>query len=463
MSSAQTVHLIHLVVLSMLFLQMQPACADSHDFDLLAKRIMHIELEMQKINCHLHLEAANPSFWRMRRTWLWDTSNALATEGGLVAATALFYDHDEDRYGLKRSIKVDSGRLAVSSSEQHYHNRVSGSSIAGDLYPQIVGQAVGGVGSLFELGTDCARAIRLRKRNLNRNAVTAKMCELDKQANDLLRQITLAADCDQNAGIEVQLLKDVKQECLQEFVRLEGQAGNISIGRWIEDGISVTRNTVGLVGNSINASGVLRNSRIINGDGTILNLISASLITIRPFISNGGTYLANRENKRHTRQYFPELYENTATPALDSEFQQLMTEDTNDDSLKFRKMFYKEQLAKINDDRDLAKEQKTRLKQRAARRYRESFYGPTKQAQSILGLLASFGGGNNTTAMNRISAAGNTTYMTGQAFNIMELMRERVVDENGHNQLKKENMLPEQRLQRKLVQLDTMERRIAAP
>ncbi|HEY9759251.1 MAG TPA: hypothetical protein V6C97_29095 [Oculatellaceae cyanobacterium] len=417
---------------------------------------------MQKINCHLHLEAGNPSFWRMRRTWLWDTSNALATEGGLVTATALFYDHDEDRYGMKRSIKVDRGRVEISSSEEHYHNRVSGSSIAGDLYPQIVGQAIGGAGSLFELGTDCARTIRLRKRNLNRHAVTTRMCELDKQANDLLRQITLAANSDQNAGIEVQLLKDIKQECLREFVRLEGQAGNILVGRWIEDGMSVTRNTVGLIGNSINANGVLRNSRIINGDGTILNLISASLITIRPFISNGGSYLANRENKKHTRRYFPEVYQNTTTPDLDSEFQRLKGEDTNDDSLKFRKMLYKEQLAKIDDDRDLANEQKTRLRQRAARRYRESFYGPTKQAQSILGLVASFGCGTNTTAMNRISAAGNTTYMTGQAFNIMELMRERVVDENGHSQLKKENMLPEQRLERKLAQLDAMDRRIAA-
>jgi hypothetical protein len=464
MFSARTVLPRLLLALGVFLSHTVPARAadvGSREFDLKARKVIHIELEMQRINCRLNLEVANPNFWRMRRTWLYDTSNALATEGGLIAATALFYDHAEDRFGVQHSISVSNGKFGISERRQDHHDHVSGRAVAGELYPQIIGQAIGGSGSYFELATDYGRFIRLRREHLDRHAVTERQFDLDKQANDLLHEMSLLLNGrPEEMSAEIKLLKDIKKECLREFVRLEGRAANMSAGRWIEDGISATRNTVGLIGNSINVNGVLRNSRIINGDGSILNLVSASLITIRPFLSNTGSYLANRENNRLTRRYFPELYRDTTSPDLDGDLRRLYAEADGDEYLASRKAIYQEQLSRIRDDREIANDEKKRRDQTAARRYRESLYGPAKQAQSIMSIESSFRRGDNSTIIDRISAAGNTTYMTGQAFNIMELMRERVVDERAHNQQKRESMLPEQRLHQQLGQLEKMERQL---
>ena len=84
----------------------------------------------------------------------------------------------------------------------------------------------------------------------------------------------------------------------------------------------------------------------------------------------------------------------------------------------------------------------------AVRRYRESLYGPTKLAQSILGLNIGFRKLHNETSDNRLAAIGNTVYTAGQAGNLSELIRERIVDEMDHRNKSRQGRLPEQILQR---------------
>ncbi|MGH9549156.1 MAG: hypothetical protein ACRD3W_07275, partial [Terriglobales bacterium] len=245
----------------------------------LAKKILDREIELQKIEAQLHLEAANPSFSRARRTWLWDMGNALPTEGGLIAATALFYAHSNDQVVLDKF----TGR------EKRVHNHIPGCKIAGTIDPQIVGQGIGGAGALFELGVDLSRWHRVRRHKLNGRAVTKRVVALKNEIDAMQSQFNAAASKSPNAQAyqaEGRVLRDIRDKSLCEFVRLESAGTQLSVGRVIEDGVSFARNSVGLVGNSINVAAVLANNKRLNGEGTILNLIAASMITTRPLMSN---------------------------------------------------------------------------------------------------------------------------------------------------------------------------------
>lgn len=443
------------VVICLGFMAALPAnAANAQTNGELARRAFSTLLEMQKINCHLHLEAANPSFRRARTTWLWDTANGLATEGGLISATSVFWDHSEDRTKLGKVVRFENGRFVLKTEQMHSHNRASGTTLAGTLYPQIAGQAIGGGGSLFELSCDLRRDLLLSKHKLDQRAVESKMIALNDQLSVLVAQIKEPAD-DPNTLAEKLFLLDLQQNVLREFIRLDAQAANIGAGQYIEDTFSLVRNTVGLIGNSINADAVIHNNKRFNGEGTILNLVSATLITVRPIVSNLGAQRVKRRMKRRAARLFPNVPESPATSAtLSSDIDKIAAPSTE---LADRIRLYRQEVEKLKDEEALSGYEANRLKQIAVRRYRESFYGPTKQAQSILGLVVGFQHDDNTTRDNRLSAAGNTTYMTGQAFNLMELFRERLVDEHSHSSLKNAHMLAVDRLNRQLSTIEQLQ------
>ncbi|HEY9733828.1 MAG TPA: hypothetical protein V6C89_18100 [Drouetiella sp.] len=431
--------------------------AASKNVDTLAREIFFDELEMQKINSHLHLEAATPSFKRSRRTWLWDISNGVTTESGLVSAAAIFWDHSEDKTTYQLQRKVENGLFINQIKSVRKHNRVSGSTVAGTLYPQIVGQAIGGSGAAFELGCDLSRSARIRANNLDEASVFEKMLVLNKHSDALLNELQRT---ESSSKEELKLLLDMKMEILQEFIRLEGQSGDLLAGQYIEDSVSLIRNTVGLVGNSINAKAVISDQKKLNGVGNILNCIAASMITMRPVITNVGASIVKRRNKRRARRYFPEL-DKWGGDDLNSDLMQLSNTEHKDESFNKRLLLYNEQLEQFAEYQALAKTEQASSKLIALRMYRESIYGPAKVSQSIMGMIVGFQNGDNATRDNRLAAAGNTTYMTGQAFNIIELTRERIVDERDHADLVRAQMLPADRIRRHLKNIEHLKSEVA--
>jgi len=81
-------------------------------------------------------------------------------------------------------------------------------------------------------------------------------------------------------------------------------------------------------------------------------------------------------------------------------------------------------------------------------------------AQATIGIVVGFRRQNNATSDNRLAAGANLTYGSGQVFNILELVRERVIDEKSHSEQKAKNKLPEQRIDRYLLKLDGMQARL---
>jgi hypothetical protein len=73
----------------------------------------------------------------------------------------------------------------------------------------------------------------------------------------------------------------------------------------------------------------------------------------------------------------------------------------------------------------------------------------------VLGLNIGFRKLHNETSDNRLAAIGNTVYTAGQAGNLSELIRERIVDEMDHRNRSRQGLLPEQILRRQAQVLES--------
>jgi hypothetical protein len=159
------------------------------------------------------------------------------------------------------------------------------------------------------------------------------------------------------------------------------------------------------------------------------------------------------------RHYFAKnLLKEDAQSEYHSLLERFITKTSNgaisDQAFRSRLFAYKELEQKLDADADLKEFERRKAKQTAIRRYRETIYGPTKMAQSIIGLVVNFRRGSNSTSDNRLTADANLTYTSGQGLDITELTRERFADESELKRLQAAGMLPQQRLDDGLLKLE---------
>ena len=399
-----------------------------------------IQVKMQQLNTQLHLKAAMTDFKRQRRTWLWDFGNGSATEGGLIAATCLFWNHNQDKLVVQ---DLPDARV------RYVHNRIDGNAIAGTIYPQIAGQGVGVAGALYELVCDSQKSFYLRKNDLDAKSVIKKMVALNDEFDRAM------ANDNGQTDLERRLLLALRDAALHEFVRLEGRAGRIVTANYIEDGVSLTRNTVGIIGNALNAAANINYDKHMNANGNVLNVIAASMISLRPFATNGASIVCERVNARRVRKHFPacKLDQSPLDEAEKALADLKESKDVDKGHLDIGKCQH--YLAFLREQTELSQVESRADDHAALRRYRESLYGPTKIAQSVLGLNIGFRKLHNETSDNRLAAIGNTVYTAGQAGNLSELIRERIVDEMDHRNRSRQGLLPEQILRRQAQVLES--------
>ncbi len=282
-----TAHLTVALLLALLF--PTNTFAQSVGADDLAKRILEREIELQQLNQSIHLKVATPSFSRARRTWLWDMGNSSMTEGGLISATALNfaplqrYDPDDDSC-RKCQRNASRGNCFCPSTQPfawlaERRSDLPADSRSGSCFS----------GSMFELSTELVRAHDLHKQHLNETAVTKRVLELKNEIDALRSQYDAPASEAENAEAhraESIVLKQIEDRALYQFTSLETDGAKNATSRYVEDCASIIRNAVGAVGNSINCAGLIDNDRQLNGRGSILNIIAASMLTVRPFVSS---------------------------------------------------------------------------------------------------------------------------------------------------------------------------------
>ncbi len=436
--------------------------ASAEDIDQLGDEILLRQIELEKLNQQIHLEITRPMFGREKRTWLWDFSNAIPTEGGLIAAMAVFYVHANNKTKIVEGLSTHGpiqGKVSVA-------NEAPGGAVAGTLIPQIAGQVFGGAGSLFELGLRCYHSRRMHQLHLNRKSVTMRAQLLMHQIGDLESKFehqALGSDNSQFYLSELKVLRTLDRHAIDRYRYVQGEAIGIATANSLEDSTSVIRNIVVTVCNAINTAAVLNNDRTFNGQGSILNLVAASMITIRPIVSTFGAFTAKRISARLCRKAFPELSSNSADGPFKQSFEELKSTKGFDSSAQIQKrmIVYELEAKNIAEEDSLASFEKAADNKVIFNRLRETIYGPTKMTQSIMSISSNLRKVDNPSSSNRISAASNTIYTCGQVYNIAELLKQRIAEDKRHAHLKKEAMLPEQRIARTISTYDLITSKLA--
>jgi hypothetical protein len=355
-----------------------------------------------------------------------------------------------------------NGTTQVQNVNERVPNHIPGWQIAETIYPQIAGQGIGLLGVTFELGAEFKHTLDLHKQHLSGHAAAKRVLALKHEIDRLRTQFDRqAAESDNPASYKTEsaVFEQIEDRALYHFTELEAQATRNSTGRYIEVGVSIARNTVGAVGNALNCAGLCHEDRNLNGHGSILNVISASILTMRPMISNFGITVAKKYSEHRNHTNFPDLQEPGSVTEFATSIQQLRAASQSSpegSSIHNRLALYDEQTKQFAEDESIVTQTEQWAKFTPVRRYREMIYGPTKLAQSIMSVQVNLGKEHSATHDNRMGAAGNLTYTCGQAFNILELSRERIVDEANHKKDKAATMLPEQRIERNQVRLKAM-------
>ena len=83
-------------------------------------------------------------------------------------------------------------------------------------------------------------------------------------------------------------------------------------------------------------------------------------------------------------------------------------------------------------------------------------YGPTKFANSLISVDADYGNYKDRTITNRWQSAGSLTYTCGQGLNILEIIRDRVHDNNRTHRLHAEGRTTAQNLNSRIKELDDL-------
>ncbi len=169
--------------------------------------------------------------------------------------------------------------------------------------------------------------------------------------------------------------------------------------------------------------------------------------------------MAQKLSEHRHHKNFPRV-DGSATPpdfhAAVQHLQSICQAQPCSSALKDRLSIYEQQTQVFEGEQSVIDSTEKKAKIAAVRRYRESIFGPTKLAQSILSVQVNLGKAHTSTHDQRVAAAGNLTYTCGQAFNLLELTGERVVDEADHRRDKRNNVLPEQRIEDLQQRLGTM-------
>jgi hypothetical protein len=435
--------------------------AEPAQMNKLASEIVLRNIDLQELVQRYHLAAAMQSYDRSKREWLWDIGNGVATESGLIGATALFFSHCNDQTVSSTKVEKTENGLSVLEIKEKVRNHVPADKVAATIIPQICGQAFGGCGALYEFGADLSWSKKIRNQRFDRKAVTLQIVERVKGILALQAEYDARASTESNSrfyAAESRVLKVLTAKSIAEFLRLEKRSTQIRSAQYIEDGISVTRNAIGALGNSLNVAANYRTNLRLNGQGSILNLIAASMITTRPFITNIGSLLVSRRSrgtkllidKSMRNDKFDYVSSSTETFATDLNLLHQEFEGISDEQIQKRIRLYDAENSELAEQEALAQVEERRSRQIIARRFRETVYGPTKVVQSSLVIDIGFRKQKNSTADNRLAAAGNLTYCSGQLLNILELVRERVIDSQSHSRDAALNMLPEQRVAKSL-------------
>ena len=409
--------------------------------------ILSEELEIERFAAQYDQASNIADFAKGRRQWSYNFGNAVCTEGGLIAATALFASNTGNRHAIQFSTGKDG---QPTTKYVTIAPAIDPNSVNGTITPQIVGQCISIAGGSFELLTTLGVVISRDRLGLSPKALDRAVLHHLDSIDNKLKIASSNAVSNESVATELQVLKELRDRAISDYY-----AARLVEKRWTtwnncQNVTGIIRNTVGCIGNSINELGRHEARRRLNGDGSILNFISASIMLVRPYFCEVWARYRMR-NLEHRLAHLRSRIDSPNEGKLEENVTSLAIATNKVDrssSLNKRLQIYADF---ANDHTAIFDHQEKRMSVLSCRSsVRGTLYAPTKQTQSMINIVTQFRPRNNQAENNRYGFVANLTYTSGQLFNISELSRQRVVDEVAHYREERAQILPTQLLAKRI-------------
>lgn len=432
-------------------------------------KILLKEIEFSKFNIHFKQQGNVQGRWRGLRYFASQETSAAMTMGGLIGQIVA---RERSLSNTTRTVDKRTGKV---TARPRPLNRTA---IQRSLCSQMIGQQIGSLGALTELGINYYHSQQAKKNGFDRastlkNAVAMRQ-ELESlldQRQQLIDSVIMKPAQKTILRLEGEVLKDICYLTFDEYKR-----AHIGIARFrtFQNSLYVgdfAKYSVGWAGNlcGIISQGI-RNP-VLNGPNGMCVTISGALMVANPIVSRGIGKLVEVQTRKKLNRELGD------TEAKDlSKFQR--DSQALKSALAIHRFFGAQPLSACEDrialyetenisrqrQLDLAIEE-IRAGQRSATQniFGSQIVGNTKIANGVTLIMQGYNFPRNTRAGFPLVVAGQIAYMSGSAYTVADNIRIQVQAERARRKLKSKKLLPVQVYGDRLKALDELEKRVQSP
>lgn len=432
-------------------------------------KILLKEIEFAKFNIHFRQQANVQGRWRGLRYFLSQETSITMTAAGLMGQVIA---RERSLANTTRTINTETGQVVAKPRPLNRH------AIERALASQMIGQQIGSLGALTELGINYYhsrqakkngydRATALKKAAAMRQELKALLSERDQLVESVLMMPTQRAVL----RYEGQVLRDICNLTFDEYrrfhitiARFRAMQNSLFIGDFLKASVGWPGNLIGIIGQS-------DRNPALSGPNGVCVATSGALVALNPIVSRGlGKLMEIQTRKKLNREFGT-----TERQDLDA-----FEKDTKllREALAIHRQYGNapmracEDRMELYETEDLSRQKSVELAlseikagQRSATQNvaTAQIVGQTKIANGIGLMLGGFAYPQNPRAGFPVTVDGQIAYMSGAYFGSLDNIRIQVQAEIARRRFKRQRLLPEQVFSDRMTALEELEKRVKSP
>jgi len=432
-------------------------------------RILLKEIEFSKFNIHFKQEGNVQGRWRGLRYFASQETTAAMTMGGLIGQIVA-----RER-SLDETTRTFDSKTGKVTAKPRPLNRTA---IQRALCSQMIGQQVGSLGALTELGINFYHSHQAKKHGYDRATALKKAVALRKELEGLLLEreqliesVIMSAEQKAILKLEGEVLRDICHLTFDEY-----KTTHIGIARFrtFQNSLYVgdfAKHTTGWVGNMLGIISQGIRNPVLSGPNGVCITISGALIAANPIVSRGLGKLAEVQTRKKLNRELGDT-ESRDFALFEKDAKALKSALAINRFFGARPLSACEDRMALYETEDVSRQRQLRLAveeiragQRSATQnvFASQIVGGSKIANGIALVMAGYEFPRNTRANFPLVVSGNIAYMSGSAYSVVDNIRIQVQAERSRRKLEKRRHLPTQVMGDRLKALDELEKRVQSP
>lgn len=432
-------------------------------------KILSKEIAFAKFNVRFRQEANVQGRWRGLRYFLSQETSVVMTAAGLLGQVVA---RERSIANTTRTINNKTGQVVAKPRPLNRR------AIETALATQMIGQQIGSLGALTELGINYYHSQQAKKHGFDRATALKKAAAMRQELKALLSEreqlvesVLMMPTQREVLRLEGEVLRDICNLTFDEYRHFHI---NIARFRTVQNSLYVgdfLKCSVGWPGNLLGILGQANRNPTLAGPNGICVATSGAMIALNPIVSRGlGKLMEYQTRKKLNREFG-----NTERQDLD-DFEK-DTKLLRNALLRHRQygnapMLACEDRMELYETEDLCRKkafelglEEIRAGQRTATQNVASaqIVGQTKIANGVGLMVAGFRYPRNTRASFPVTVDGQIAYLAGSWFGAADNIRIQVQAEAARRRLKRQRLLPGQVFGDRLKALDELEKRVNSP